>query len=370
MPEFLITGRNELGRTVTDMVKTATADDAVEVMRDRGYTDLVLHTDEVTAATFRPSELRKRLSYQQILKLSRLTAYRRFWNILLKANCLFILVLLALVGVNLLLQLIGPGVHWVVIGLSWLSGVLLVNGLGIVWFYTGAAYRIHRLGHAITWARWDAVLELAAPKKGIPAYSQAICRSQALAGLGRLDEALHEFEPYRDCDEIPEWLYWFGRSRILAVAGKRDEAVACLEITVRQSPMNPTMLLELALSVLRVRHDVNFGRSLLTRARQYPISDSSQYVATAVEGLIALHSNDALSARDLFEKALGEMVLIRAHPAVRVIEAQIRAHLATSLARLGEREAAERHFRQAEPLLRAHRRHELIEEYQKAIDGK
>ena len=49
MPEYLVTGRNANGKKVTERLDVNSADEAVQVLRDRGYDEIVLHTSDVEA---------------------------------------------------------------------------------------------------------------------------------------------------------------------------------------------------------------------------------------------------------------------------------------------------------------------------------
>jgi tetratricopeptide (TPR) repeat protein len=368
MPEYLITGRNDAGKRVTDMVKTATAEDALEIMKERGFTDLVLHSDEVTAVLFRPSKFKNRLNFKQILNASRRTPLQGLWHAVRKSIGLYLVIVLVFALGNLALHLLGNGFEWVnSFAILSVGLVVMPAWLFLRLFFFGGLRQSHRRLQEMAGARWDVLLQSLSRGGKIPAHDRAFMTAKALAGLGKLDEGLREYEPYRDCEDIPEWIYWFRRADLFRTGGEHEQDVACLEHAARLSPLNPTVLLTMSLVALRYRHDVQLGRELLTRACRHPISDTTQFRVTEIEGLIALYTNDPARARELLEQSLKELEVNRSNPLSQLMDAFIRINLATALAQLGEREAAERHFRQTEPLLRAHRRNDLIDDYQKAI---
>ncbi|HEU5116046.1 MAG TPA: hypothetical protein VFT74_05150, partial [Isosphaeraceae bacterium] len=49
MPEYLATGRSPQGKTTTERIEAESADEAVRTLQDRGFSDVVLHSDDVAA---------------------------------------------------------------------------------------------------------------------------------------------------------------------------------------------------------------------------------------------------------------------------------------------------------------------------------
>src|SRR5262249_8059439 len=49
MPKYLVSGRNPNGQMVTERVEAASADEAVKLLDQRQFTDIVLHTSDVEA---------------------------------------------------------------------------------------------------------------------------------------------------------------------------------------------------------------------------------------------------------------------------------------------------------------------------------
>src|SRR5262245_7683839 len=59
MLEYILTGRNDRQRVVTEIVEAESADEAVRTFTDHGHTDVVLHTDDNAARFVTPSKVRK-----------------------------------------------------------------------------------------------------------------------------------------------------------------------------------------------------------------------------------------------------------------------------------------------------------------------
>jgi hypothetical protein len=61
-PQYILTARTPHGRLVTERVEAVSGDAAVEMFRDQGFTDIVLHTDDVAALLQFPKGAQKFVS--------------------------------------------------------------------------------------------------------------------------------------------------------------------------------------------------------------------------------------------------------------------------------------------------------------------
>ncbi len=196
-----------------------------------------------------------------------------------------------------------------------------------------ALRKFYRLQEDVSWARWQAVLDrLPSLRTKLPPAEYAFRYAQALAGLGRLDEALDSVRPLGDGRQMPLWLYWGRVSELYATAQARDEQIACMKRAVEFAPENPTVILDLALALLRHRRDAERSRRLL---------------------------EESYAKAEPFERAC---------PLISMFLAEIHAYLALALAASGDRAAARRHYDLAEPRLRALRRDELLVRLREALE--
>src|SRR5689334_22889523 len=69
MPEYLATGRRPDGRKVTENVVANSADEAVRLLAERGYDDVVLHNDDVMALFTRQRDKAEEFSPADYLRL-------------------------------------------------------------------------------------------------------------------------------------------------------------------------------------------------------------------------------------------------------------------------------------------------------------
>jgi type II secretory pathway component PulF len=67
MPEYLATARNSQGKKVTQRLDVNSADEAVQTLRERGYDEIVLHTDDVAARNTKQKALAATVNPRQYL---------------------------------------------------------------------------------------------------------------------------------------------------------------------------------------------------------------------------------------------------------------------------------------------------------------
>ncbi len=175
-----------------------------------------------------------------------------------------------------------------------------------------------------------------------------------MARLGRLDEAEALVAHFADGTTMPEWHFWSRMTEVYGVAGLRDRVIEALETAARLAPDNATVRIDLAIAVLRYRRDTRRGRALLDEARAHAISDLAAPLNSAAEGLLALELKDPGRAVELLGEAIRALSYYRpGNPYIGLVTDRLRASLALAYAAAGDRAAAERQFRRAEPRLRA-----------------
>ena len=97
-------------------------------------------------------------------------------------------------------------------------------------FLRGPAGRYEQMIEAVAWGRWEEVLRRVDSVGGqVSPDEVAFRKAQALAGLGRLDEALNVVEPFSDGEAMPEWLYLSRLPEVYLAANRRDIAIELTE---------------------------------------------------------------------------------------------------------------------------------------------
>jgi tetratricopeptide (TPR) repeat protein len=254
------------------------------------------------------------------------------------------------------------------LGAEWtfLDGVALAFLFFPLWFavyaeLTSKAISYRRALKAVLQARWEDVgRHMRRARLPLPPFERPFREAQALAGLGRLDEALGHFRPVADDPDMPHHMYWTYKALIYQTAREREKALDCVARAAELAPENPIALIDHALALLTVRSDVPTARDLLTRARQHALSDVSTPLCEFAEGVLALKDRRPTEAIPLLESAeRGLRPFTGGNPAIGIIIARIRANLALAHAAVGDHAAARRAYHTAERVLAPHDSMEL-----------
>src|SRR4029077_1550622 len=119
----------------------------------------------------------------------------------------------------------------------------------------------------------------------LPTDRAAFLEAQALAGLGRLQDALGVLEPFADGQWPPPWLYWAQVSELHHAARDRARTIAAKEKALSLAPEYPSLLTGLALTLLRHRQERERARQLIQAARKHTLSDTLGFAVSLAEGL-------------------------------------------------------------------------------------
>jgi len=353
MPEYLATVRRPDGRKVTENVVASSADEAVRFLRERGYDEVVLHSDDTMALFIRQREKAEHISpgdYLLLRNLPRgvglfvvvtLNGYRKMW---------FTMVLTAF-GLAYLRSGLRPWAYW-----DWLCVAILLLppafALCVALFGGRIRARHQRMLDALFWGRWEECL-WRADRVGlkVPPQEIALRKAQALAGLDRLDEALRLVEPFADGQAVPFWFYRSMLAQVYEFARRRDTAIAQLEQAVELAPDNGTMLLSLARHVIWHKRDPRRARELLTQARTHALSDITTPFADLLEGVILLEEGRPRDALPVLEAAHKVFHARRHMPLGYLAVEQAMLARALTHAALGESEEALKLYGKARPRL-------------------
>ncbi|MEO6811247.1 MAG: hypothetical protein ABI353_19225, partial [Isosphaeraceae bacterium] len=222
MSEYLATGTLPGGKRVTERVEADSADEAVQLLRDRGYDEVVLHTDDVGSHYSKQAEVDSVISPREYLWLRDLPRpLSGFLLVTIKSyqrSKFSFLLMLGLLGYRRYV-----GRPWGLIDtLMALAFFLPVIWAFVAQFFGGAASAYDQFIEAVAWGRWKEVLERAKTLRGVPPEEVAIRKAQALASLGRFDEAIAEVEPFGDGQAIPTWLYLSRLAEVYSVVHRHD----------------------------------------------------------------------------------------------------------------------------------------------------
>jgi tetratricopeptide (TPR) repeat protein len=353
MPEYLATVRRPDGCKVTENVVADSADEAMRFLRKRGYDEVVLHNDDVTALFTHQREKAEHITPDDYLLLRdlprgvglfvvvTLRGYRAMW---------FAMVLVALALTQL--RYFGrPWAFW-----DWLCVAILLFpptfALVVALLGGHRRARYQQLMDALYWGRWEEAVSRA-DRIGVKVRPDdiALRKAQALAGMDRLDEALRLVEPFGDGRAVPSWYYRSMLAQVYEFAFRRDDAIAQLEQAVELAPDNATMLLSLARHIIWHRRDARRARELLTRARLHTLSVMTIPFADLLEGLILLEEGRPGDALPVLEAAHKVLDAHRHMPLGYLLVEHAMLARALTYAALGETEPARKLYGKVRPRL-------------------
>lgn len=363
MWQYLITGRDPSGEQATECVRAKSAQAALETLQARGWRELVLHTDDYSAKLrkrrdFGPGDTpRDVVAWQYRGHLANLASLiARMYVIDWKLGAFlaaFLLVRRALEAQWNLLDYLG-------------IAMLLSPPFQALW-NSRVSFRYHRMLTAQEWASWPQVLKLLPTIRHLlPPIIAARYEAKALAGSGRLEEALAVLRPLSHDRRIAPTALWSARASAYWTAAQYDQAIELREKTIECAPDDPVMLLNLADELLVLGRDTDRARQLIERARELAMSDKMRAYLLKVEGIIALEAGDVCSAVERLEEAQRRLRRFRNPLSASSVDL-IDGWLALAKAMSGDLAAARQHFSRAEPRLRAKKMDKLLARCQAAL---
>jgi len=369
MADYIFSARNSTGQKVADWVEADSADDAARRLEEDGWCEIVIHTVDLPSILKLHTRLKARFTAQEILNLRKRNSnrwvasfriawrvYRWFWFI--TAPALVTHIVLS----SMRAPLGGPHAG------ALLALVLPLLVAGAVATGIRRPVIAHaRLVEAVGWGRWEVVLRLLPelPPK-FPVDYRAGYKAKALAGLGRLEEALQVWEPFAGGARIPEWIYWSKLASIYRAAHDNGRAFACAERAAELAPEHPVALIGWATALLLRKRDVARAAVVLRQAKTHALSELSAAHVDLAEGIMAIEQGKHQDAKVLLEQGLAGLSQIRM-VALLGMPDLVHAYLCLAQAGLGETERAIEHWKQAAPRLQAWREDELIDRCEQAL---
>lgn len=364
--EYLLTGRDHRGRKVTEIVRAESGDEAVRQFEALGHTEVVLHTDDAAAPLYRPSETASVLSPREQVAIRTLGEGRRFlFHVWKGYRALWHVHLVALAVIGLWFA----GQGW---GSFALLAAVILMFIPALQFYLaifGPSAAYLRLLRAIGYAQWERALRLI-PKVTLPLspVELPLLKARALAGLGRLPEALAELDRVTGEPGFRRPVYWLAQAIIYLDAREPERSLEALAQAHELGPDLALVMISYAGRLLTVRRDTRRARELLAEARRHALADSAWPLLFYAEGLLALQEGRAHEAVERLTEAVRRQVpFVRMNPSILASEARMRANLCLALAATGDTAAARAQLLRAAPLLTAHREIDLLKRCEEAV---
>jgi tetratricopeptide (TPR) repeat protein len=361
MTNYVWTATDKTGKKVIKEIKAATADDAKYVLLAQGYSNLELKEDEVIGAVQAGfakahSNASERLRHRDDPTVT-------YWDVFRKSAGPDFLIYL---GLAFLAVYFGFQQER---GFALICIVALLAQLLFV-FYRGAqSVYYHKLVTAADWSRWSEVLSLVKTLKLIGRYRKVKVpesdlirfRAKALAGMGRLDEALAEFQLCKGRPDRPDWLYTLFVGSLYMTAKQYDKAIECNLLSIAAKPTN-TAWIDLANRYARYKRDPAKARAALAEAEKAPLPDFTKPFHLRCLGIIAYLEGNYGTARQHLESAIDMVEKARGRPYRDGHLSVARAYLCCVLAKQGEMPAARKCLALAQEYLIATKENELLAE--------
>ncbi len=380
-PKYLFTARNARGRKRTELQEASSADELVRRLEEEGYSNIVLHTDDLTAVYLGSNQIPAKLlrirfflqtsvarSPLQMLKVFGAEA-GRCYTVFCTVEWLSIpsaALLTLFLSVFLFLSIESGGFTLFGCCFALLLGWPIIMGLLAVWFCRRACMLDDK--NAVLWRRWEEELNTNLPKLRpmICEFDDAVLTAQALAGLGRMGEALEVMSRQSTRTSAPEWLAAYMLGNVHAAAQRYDESTKCLERAIALFPECSNLYSMLALALINRHHDIAHASQWVIEAERHVVAEKDQAFLAATKGACAHERGEYALAKKLLDDAIPGMGRNATGLSARHFAF---AYLAMTEAALGDRRAAYRHFKQAEPILEAQGEHELLKRCRAMLEG-
>lgn len=378
MPNFLWSGKAPSGREEAEEVAAETPAEARKILEARGWTELRQHTTDISDFIHRQQSLisrnRRRITPKEQLQYRRGTAPGLLgnWFKNIRNSALTFLMLAGVLAWAIFDRQMPHDYYWIAISASLLVyGVFLYPVLH--WWFRQTKRLFVKLHTARTWHRWDEVLRCLdklvkaqrATNIGVNDYSMARYRALALAGLGRLDEAIASFSAAAEKTETPPWLYHSALANIYTVAGQYDKALENYRAALETATDKSIFCLDVAMYLVARFNRPQEARQLLLQAEKMQLPENAIPHLALLRGAITYRERNFSEMDRCVREALANF---EKHPRAKLYlyEGSIlncKGYLAVSSAALGRKSEARKYFAQVEKYLELKDRKDLIGEY-------
>ncbi len=375
MTIYVWTAKNQFGHIVVREVAAESAEAAKTILLAQGYSEPVLKEDDIIAAA-RPGFPEKITVLGEEVKVSleeRIKGYdappATFWSSLKqginesKLGCFILIAAAAFAGYR---------GNWTTVVLLM---VALVAWLAFILCVCLPSIYYRKLHVASDWNRWNEMLSLVNTLRTIGRFSYIKVpeselirnRARALTGLGRLDEALAEYNQFEGRPDCPSWLHKLHVGSLYVTAKHFDKAIECNLLSIAEKPTS-TAWADLANRYARYQRDPAKARAAMAEADKSPIPEFAKPFRIRCLGIIAYLEGDFASAKRELETAIDMVEKAKGRPFRDGHLAVARAYLGCVLAKQGD-SAGKRHFALAKEYLIATHEDELLAECRKLMGG-
>ncbi len=350
---YIVSGKNPAGQRRTEFAYGTSCDLAVKPFRDQGWSELVLHTDEVQAVVMSTLPPQQGSAYNVLQNnrytwtgywLDVLSIYRRIWWMVLLLWALKIQ------------SSVWP--WWPTILISVLPILVPLLTRLIASYYTWNVIRATE--HEVK-GHWQAMLNAAQGiRPPMKIFLKHYLCATAYAGMKRLDDALVEMEQLKELKELPDWLCLHWLVSVYYTASEYERVKPLEQQLEDIAPDNVCVILTQGMRHLIYDQDYQAAGLKLNQAMNHEIADTMWSFRYLIEAGVALNGRRLDDAQRLLVKAEECIKPFLYASTTRILLAAIQAYQAIVLSRQGHHDQAVRLFRKAQPILEARHAERLL----------
>jgi tetratricopeptide (TPR) repeat protein len=376
MTNYVWRTKDKSGKSVVREVTANTIEESKALLASEGCTDLELFQDEIMAAATEGMDENVTVMGKEI----NVTAEQRLEQVN-KPPLTICSAIRQGVGESKGLTLFMVGLCAFLAYRGYVISALIAGCAILAWvgFMIGVAFpsvNYAKLAKAADWARWKEVLDLVERLERsnkinfikVPAPELGRFRATALAGLGKVDEAVAGYAQFENQRGCPSWLHKAFLIGIYNVANRHDKALECTRKSLEENP-TPVLQLEMANQLARYHNDAAGARAALSEGEKATVPETLKPNIKRTHGIIAYLERDYASAKTELETSIKMM---EATPHVPGRDGNIRVargYLCCVLANLGSFDEARKQYEQAKEYLVATKENDLLAECEKALSN-
>jgi tetratricopeptide (TPR) repeat protein len=180
-----------------------------------------------------------------------------------------------------------------------------------------------------------------------------------MAGLGRLPEAVQFYSQFQNQPGAPSWLFKSHLSTLYNIAGDHDKAIALIREAIAEKP-DGILHVDLANHLARYKKDPAGARAALQQLDMSVVPEVAKPFVTRCRGIVAWLEGDYQTARQELETAVRLMEVSRHLPFMNGLRCVAKGYLCCVYGKLGDLEAARRHYCEARAYLTVTKETELL----------
>jgi tetratricopeptide (TPR) repeat protein len=297
MAEFIWKVKDENGQTIVRQVTSYSEEESRKILLSQGFTDLQLVSDEIMTRAINgrkmpilPKDFISNFGKPQP------TFLNTFWNGILQFKKYYILFSLCAITTFYITHDYAVAIVAIAIMLFW--------PFFWCWIRLSSIYYA-RLNKAKDWHRWKQVLNYtykleklckSHPVK-LPLREIIRNRSQALAGIGKIEDALKEHEKYKNFTEVTDWLANSHLASIYDIIKDYDKSIEYTWAVLKEK-QTPVYYIEQADRLLRYKKDSINSKVLLDKIDTGLLTEIAKPYYHRCRGILAYLNNEISTAKN------------------------------------------------------------------------